>query len=766
MGSKPKQDQNSPESDAPAEASSVSGIVQTIRELESQLQSLQQAQEETRARELSLQRKATDLAAREAAVSKDAEKIKTEQKTLEKLKQELAEREQQAGKKVEEAARLERDAAARAEELAAKQQQLAERLKGAEKTEQALKKQAEQVRAEQAALAHRVAQLEHEQAEQQKAVKQRLEALNEQTARLQEERAAFDEQRDHLGEDIAERQRTLREQQELVEVQLRQLEERGKDLEKRRASAEEARAALESDRREIKKFRAELAEQQRAAQAADKDAGNAATLVKESRARIDELEQQVERLKKQGEGAGAAEQAARAARDRVKQLEQEVKRLTADLDKARATPAAPPQGANGKPDPKARQRVQQLEEEIRRLQAQLEEAGNAESPRDAAKLEAALRARQTAESELKMAREKVAQLSKELESAARGAKAAPDDVAKRDQAIRLLKDRLDKAEAARADAERQLHSASARARSDAPATPAHLSHRRKRLANYRAAVQRRYAKIERAQETLKHRQAEYDKLLQQKAKLAKISETLKKREQKVAGAKTFMHKMAAFLFLAFGVVVLAGLSWAATDQVQIGTYHVRAEIQADLRGRQAADSELADWQAYHEQLVLHPQLMERAAAEMRRRGIAELGAPAVLADKLKEDLYTSSDRNGRLVFDYVSTGAGRAERELETYVVTLVNTSMAGRAQRTDGIATVLTVEPTGTADPVNQLDKIKVAGAIFGGAFCCALLFTTVVWGRLAGAKKKFEMQEAAASADIETSHAEWTVPNVASPR
>jgi hypothetical protein len=151
---------------------------------------------------------------------------------------------------------------------------------------------------------------------------------------------------------------------------------------------------------------------------------------------------------------------------------------------------------------------------------------------------------------------------------------------------------------------------------------------------------------------------------------------------------------------------------------------------------------------------------------MRRRGIAELGAPAVLASKVKQDLYTSSDRNGRLVFDYVGTGAGRAERELETYVVTLVNTSMAGRSQRTDGIATALTVEPMGTADPVNQFDKIKVAGAIFGGTFCCALLFTTVVWGRLAGAKKKFEMQEAAASADIESSHAEWTVPDVASPR
>src|SRR5690606_2037633 len=264
----------------------------------------------------------------------------------------------------------------------------------------------------------------------------------------------------------------------------------------------------------------------------------------------------------------------------------------------------------------------------------------------------------------------------------------------------------------------------------------------------------------------KHRKAEYDKLLQQKAKLAKISETLKKRVQTIAAARMFKTRMAAFASFCFGVAILAGLAWAATEHIQVGQYRVRAEIQADPRGRQPAESDLANWQAFHEELVLHPQLMETAAAEMRRRGITELGAPAILASKMEKDLYTSSDRNGRLVFDYVSTGAGRAERELETYVVALVSTSMAGRAQRTDGLPTVLSLEPIGTADPVDQLDKIKVAGTIFGGAFLCAFLFTTVVWSRLAGAKRKFELQEAAAAAELEPSHTEWAVPDMPAQR
>src|SRR5690606_2894467 len=147
---------------------------------------------------------------------------------------------------------------------------------------------------------------------------------------------------------------------------------------------------------------------------------------------------------------------------------------------------------------------------------------------------------------LKIAREKIAQLTREIEKAEQGGAAAPEQIAKRDQAIKLLKERLDKAEAARAALEKQLKNAAGRTHEGGPATPAHLQHRRKRLANYRSALKRRVAKLERNQEALKHRKAEYDKLLQQKAKLAKISETLKKREQTIAAARMFKTRMAAF----------------------------------------------------------------------------------------------------------------------------------------------------------------------------------------------------------------------------
>src|SRR5690606_15183919 len=75
MGSKPKQDEPIGEAATAGSPAKVSGIVQTIRELESQLQSLQSAQEETQARELALQKRSAELAGRETALKKEAEKL-------------------------------------------------------------------------------------------------------------------------------------------------------------------------------------------------------------------------------------------------------------------------------------------------------------------------------------------------------------------------------------------------------------------------------------------------------------------------------------------------------------------------------------------------------------------------------------------------------------------------------------------------------------------------------------------------------------------
>src|SRR5690606_34806037 len=99
------------------------------------------------------------------------------------------------------------------------------------------------------------------------------------------------------------------------------------------------------------------------------------------------------------------------------QLEEEAKRLTGELETARAAAAAAP-----KTDAKSDKRAQQLETKVQELQSQLQAASakaDGQGGADAAKLEASMRARQTAEGELKVAREQIAQLTREIEKAER-----------------------------------------------------------------------------------------------------------------------------------------------------------------------------------------------------------------------------------------------------------------------------------------------------------------------------------------------------------
>jgi len=267
----------------------------------------------------------------------------------------------------------------------------------------------------------------------------------------------------------------------------------------------------------------------------------------------------------------------------------------------------------------------------------------------------------------------------------------------------------------------------------------------RRLRLMRNLIQAQSEKVRQAGDALQQRYEQCEEVLAQRQEImtarTAIGEARAKLERMQARAAK--GKAAAMVFHAVATLaVLAGISWVAAGQFAPATYAVKAEIAADGRGQDITPEQLADWQEYHEGLLLDPQLIEVAAERLGRSGTVSLSTPGVLTQRLSADLSNESPAPGRISLELRGLGAVTTARTLETYLSAVVSQSNASRERRSDGLATIITQAPKALGAPISDQRPV-FALVIFGAGFGVALLLGAVVWKRLAVSKVRFEEEQ-----------------------
>lgn len=319
--------------------------------------------------------------------------------------------------------------------------------------------------------------------------------------------------------------------------------------------------------------------------------------------------------------------------------------------------------------------------------------------------------------------------------------AAPEAVSD-DAETRHMQEQLEQSkrrlEAARAEIE-QLRSRSA----GAPLDDDGMALRRRRLSRLKAALRERAAKLQHAGEVLGQRAAEYEQIMETKARVEAGERALARRADalaKASGAKSVGVAMLCFLVV---IGAIAGASWLIAGKVAPATFAARAAIEVDPRGMQLSPAQVAEWQTYHEALIAEAQLMEIAADRMKRRGLATLATPALLRQYLDGSLTTSSATDGTLAFELRGDGSSRTERVLDTFVTAVVSHANAGRERRADGAATRVATEAKADADALDD-QRIMYAGGMFGGGSLVCLLVGGLMWRRLVETQRQLARAEA----------------------
>lgn len=266
-----------------------------------------------------------------------------------------------------------------------------------------------------------------------------------------------------------------------------------------------------------------------------------------------------------------------------------------------------------------------------------------------------------------------------------------------------------------------------------------LARRRERLAKYRFAVRQQADKVRKGQAALRKRFEACEQLLAQRAELSAAHAAITEYQRKMQKRRASGGVAVAALCTTLSLAVLAGLSWAVAREVTPGTFAVTTQLTADTHGRDLSGAELAEWQRFHEELVLDPRFYERVAQRMQRRGIATLSQASAVAERMRTDFTVSSSANGEVNMELRGKGAQKTERELDTIASTLASEANAARGERADGASTTPPSPAKASGRPLDDT-QLYTAGGIFGGGTLIGMMLGTFAWRRLASAKTRFE--------------------------
>ncbi|MCC6659889.1 MAG: hypothetical protein IT437_03285 [Phycisphaerales bacterium] len=288
--------------------------------------------------------------------------------------------------------------------------------------------------------------------------------------------------------------------------------------------------------------------------------------------------------------------------------------------------------------------------------------------------------------------------------------------------------------------------------------------RRRRMELVRRLLREQQGKLRTAGDALRERFRECEQILARREELAAARAAMVEVQRKLDRVQgKAVRTRAANLTLAIVALLglLGGISWGITTQVAPATYAVKAVIEADGRGRELTEQELAEWRKFHENLISDPAMMQAAAQRMSSRGITSLGTPGLLSARLKKDLHHEA-REDRLELELVGLGAARTCREMETFVTALVSQSNAGRDRRSDGVATIITTTADPGPGPIDD-ERPAYAAVVFASTALISGLLGFGLWRRLAAAKTRFEEES---QIDAAIDEANWGAAATFRPR
>lgn len=749
----PSTDQHAPAGSQQAgTASSDAGVFAVIADLETRLTALKQMHEMDSRRHVELDGRETQLAAKDQELREQIGALTKRQAEIESLAANVASRQQELDRSV---AALD----ARQSELDAIAQQAAQARQDAERRAEAAVNAERQVAENARVLEERRGEMERLAAEAQAATQQNhareqqlagreveLQAKLDAAQNLQEQarrdREAASEELASLESALADRERALAEATTRMEAQQRELAASREKLAEaqKRIAEESARCRAEMDEREQDARDREAALRELEERLNERMAELKGEAEKVDRERV-MVAEQARTLSEQANAAdehssaihsGRAEQAQiqlGEANARVAGLRTELGQVRADLANAL--------------------------EELAQTQAAASEMASVADP---AEMERRDRTIQQLNEELEQLRGATSTMQARLdesEAAAASMHGADEqEISRREQAIHKLNERLEESqteiESLRQRAEQAERKAREARQGSAAADPEvgeRVTARRERLRRYKSLLQSQARKIIQAQSALQKRHGECEQLLSQRQKLQAAWDEVQKREHAAGSARARNGALTFVCCATITLGVLAALSWTVAEHIWPSTYAAQAMLQADAHGRKAGESELASWQAYHEDLVKNPQLMEVAAERMSRRGIAKLGTPAELRAKLEADMFVQSAGDGKLTLELREAGKDRSKLVLDTYITALKSVADAARVGRAEDLGTMIAQPATVLASPV--VDKrLENAGMLLAGGTLAALLGGMLVWSRLAGSKRKFEQAEAVQTA------------------
>ncbi|HMN40812.1 MAG TPA: hypothetical protein PKE29_08185 [Phycisphaerales bacterium] len=321
------------------------------------------------------------------------------------------------------------------------------------------------------------------------------------------------------------------------------------------------------------------------------------------------------------------------------------------------------------------------------------------------------------------------------------------ELARRDETIAVLRERLEQAMAEAAEARSRVQAAGNEPSADE-------ARRRGRLRRYKSLLQNQARKIVAAQSALQKRHADCEIVLTNRARLAELAQQLARAEKKMTSGKARSGAAAALLYMVATLTLLAGLSWEVSKRVWPGTFVARAQIDADVGRRVPNPQDLAAWQKDHSAMLTDPRLMEMAAERMLRRGLPALGTAPDLAARLKEDLYVQPGKAGSITVELRGEGAEKTAMVLDTLVTSFKSFADQAREERSNDIGVVIAQAATAGGQPLFD-NRLERAGGIFGGAALAAGLAGLIIWSRLVRAKKKFDQ---AAAVEAALQEVDWS--------
>ncbi|MDX2146647.1 MAG: hypothetical protein SFZ23_03915 [Planctomycetota bacterium] len=712
-------------------------------EVEARANQLDQQVQELRARGEELERKRKELEADRERLSREVAAL--EQRTAQSaaaLAELEAQRAEQAQKLVELAKReagvsaAEQEAARRKNDLAIAESTIEARLRAQAAREDELNRQAAELQREGEELTARETSV--------------LEAERKLNQSKQEAQAAWDAaQKELAGLEAALRtkQQEFDQRVQTLEAQERALQERHRELANAQDRLRVDREALDAQRlqietrdNELRIRAADVASREEALGFGEGDAGKFRAKIQELASERERLSQERDRLSQERERL--AEERDRLTQELVRaQEERRAGEQALQASEARTRELEPAQAALNQ----ARGEVERLRQELEHAHAKGKGRGKHDTE-ELAQLQRTLRAKQDAlaeaETQLKEAKEQLAQQRHESEAESQQLTTV----------LQQLKERLKAEATARREAAAEL----ARLKAERPgetSAPAPVTSREAleaalppmrlhRLSRYRELRKNKSVKIRRAEAALSRKFEICEQVLAQRAELAETHRVVLELKRRAEGAKARSRAGALTCFVVATLGIVAALSWAIAGQVSPGRFAATSEIRASSRAGQMSDEQLAEWQRFHEALVLDPSFISEAAEHMARKGLAELGSPGLLKARLEADLSWESAQDGQLKFELKGNGRERTERELNALVTRLASEANAARDRRLDGGVTDIS-QPSKAGDHPIDDRRLTAAAFIAGCAASVSFMVGVFSWRRLVAIKAKHDMNE-----------------------